>query len=94
MTIEQEAEEYANSYPISSTAEGGEAYRTGLRDGYLVKGHISEKEILQAQIDVLDSLFDLGLKDVRQTLKTPVEIYNDVINPLKKELYKQLKELE
>lgn len=51
-------------------------------------------KILQAQIDIIDSLFNLGLKDVYQTMNTPVEIYNGVINPLKNKLNKQLKELE
>jgi hypothetical protein len=53
-----------------------------------------QAKILQAQIDVIDSLFNLGLKDVYQTMNTPVEIYNGVINPLKNKLNKQLKELE
>lgn len=50
-------------------------------------------KVLRGKIEVLDSLFELGLKNVHQMVTTPVKIYNDVINPLKQELENQLKEL-
>lgn len=53
---------------------------------------MNEKEIL-AQLDILNSLFERGLKDVHVTIKSPNYIYRDVINPLIKELENKLKQL-
>lgn len=41
---------------------------------------ITVNEILKQH----DSLFDKGLKNVYQTMNTPFEMYNDVMNPQKK----------
>jgi len=41
-----------------------------------------------------DSLFELGLKNVHQTMNTPTEIYNDVMNPQKDYLEQVKQEIE
>lgn len=46
---------------------------------------------LDEKINYHNSLFEAGLKDVHQTMNTPKEIYNDVMNPKLNEL-KQIKE--
>lgn len=50
-------------------------------------------KLIQAQIDILNSLFDRGLKNVYQAMTSPVNVYKDVINPLIKELQKELDNL-
>jgi hypothetical protein len=45
-----------------------------------------EEELTMAKIEVLESLYDRGLKDSHQTLTTGKRLYDDVINPMIKEL--------
>jgi len=50
-------------------------------------------KLIQAQIDILNSLFDRGLKNVYQAMTSPINTYKDIINPLIKELQKELDSL-
>ena len=50
--------------------------------------------LIEEKINYHDSLFDLGLKNVHQTMNTPVEMYNHVMNPSKKYLQQVKKEIE
>jgi len=48
----------------------------------------------KGKIDLLIELFDLGAKDIHQSLTTPVKLYSDVINPKLKELKNIQTEIE
>jgi hypothetical protein len=59
---------------------------------------INHKEGALITIDEIikyhNSLFELGLKNVYQTFNTPNQMYNDVLNPIKKYLLQIKHEIE
>lgn len=86
MNIEEEAREYANSFPISPNTECGESYRLGLKDGYLTKAYFTKKEVLQAQIDVFNDLLNKSENPYADICKYMIKKRN--------QLQQQLKELK
>ena len=75
MEIEKEAQELL--YEIS-------------RCGLLSKSEIKTVALLviDKKIKYHESLFDKGFKDVHIALSSPIKTYNDILNPLLKELHK------
>ncbi len=87
--LNKEAEEYATKHYFKVEApDAVKDFIAGANSKYV------EAKIIQAQIDILNSLFNLGLNNVHQTINTPVEIYNDVINPLRNKLQQKLKQIQ
>ena len=80
MKIEKEAQELL--YEIS-------------RCGLLSKSEINTVALLviDEKIKYHESLFDKGFKDVHIALSSPIKTYNDILNPLLKELHKLKEEI-
>lgn len=52
------------------------------------------KEQIESQLDIIESLFERGFKDVHTSIKSPKHPYRDVINPVINELKSNLKHYE
>lgn len=56
--LEEEAEDFSTSFPISPNSICGEAYRTGINDGYIFGANSKyvKRKIIEAKIELLTSL--------------------------------------
>lgn len=87
--LKKAAEEYASIIDIP-------AYNNVLKHTFInaIKSTYNQRQILQAQIDVLEELEKRGALNVYQATNTPNKLYVDIINPLLKELQAKLNNLK